>query len=76
MTAKEKANELVDSFCKIVTAPFGQDARISHIDKAVAINCATKCVDEIIDAIDWHEFEIPNKELDFWLDVLKELNQM
>ncbi len=35
--------------------------------------CALISVNEIIDAIDWHEYETPNKELNYWLDVRKEI---
>jgi hypothetical protein len=38
--------------------------------------CALIAVDEIIDAIDWHEFETPNKEINYWLDVRKEINNL
>ena len=35
--------------------------------------CAKIAVKEIISAIDWHEFETPNKQLEFWNGVLKEI---
>jgi len=38
--------------------------------------CALICVEEIIKAIDWHDFETPNKELNFWEEIKEELNKM
>jgi len=32
--------EIEQDFCSIITAPSGQDARVSEIDKIVAKNCA------------------------------------
>jgi len=64
MTAKEKAKELVNKFIQINGNSF------------FAKECTLLCVNEIIDAIDWHEFETPNKQINFWLDVRKEINSM
>jgi hypothetical protein len=72
MTAKEKANELVGKF--MFLSFYFVDGENGA--RPNAIFCAKQCVDEIIDAIDWHEFETPNKQINFWLDVRKELNQM
>jgi len=33
-------------------------------------------VNEIIDAIDWHEYDTPTKELNYWLDVRKEIKNL
>jgi len=52
-TAKEKAEELVDKF----------NYESKHYLMLDAKQCALIAVDEIIGAIDWHEFETPNKEL-------------
>ena len=65
MTPKEKAEELVNKFDGV-----GLQMRNE------AIACALIAVDEIIDAIDWHEFETPNKEINYWQEVLNELNKM
>jgi hypothetical protein len=34
------------------------------------------CVDEIIDAIDWHEFEVPNERLNYWQQVKEEIKNL
>ena len=39
----------------------------------LAIKCAILCVDEIISAIDWHDFQTPNKEFEFLNEVKFEL---
>ena len=41
-----------------------------------AKHCALVAVDEIIDAIFWHEFEVPNKEVKFWFEVKKEIEKL
>jgi hypothetical protein len=54
---KEKAREMIDSFRDALTLK----------------DCAMVEVNEIIDAIDWHEHDTPTKELNYWLDVRKEI---
>lgn len=48
-----KAQIIFNDLCKIITAPCGQDARISEIDKMVAKNCAIYMINTL------------RKELDF-----------
>lgn len=38
--------------------------------------CAIIAVDEIIYAIDWHEFEAPNKEIEYWQQVKTEIEKL
>ena len=67
MTPKEKALELVQKYFKANHQPYGfKDAK----------QCALIAVDEIINAIDWHEFETPNKELEYWKQVKQELEKL
>lgn len=40
-----------------------------------AIKCAKIHVEGILEAIDWHEFETPNKEINYWQEVLNELKK-
>ena len=42
-------------------------------DNMFAKECAKRAIDVIIDAIDWHEYEVPNEQLHFWHEVKKEL---
>ena len=67
MTPQEKANELVNKY--LVSTPI-----VFHIDDAK--KCALIAVNEIIEAIDWHEYETPNKQINYWLDVRKEISNL
>jgi hypothetical protein len=60
MTPQEKARELIQGFS----------------DASTLKQCATIAVNEIIDAIDWHEYDTPNNELNYWLDVRKHINKL
>jgi hypothetical protein len=62
---KEKANELVVKFTVV-----GLQQRNE------GIQCALICVDEIMHVIDWHEFETPNEELNYWNQVKAEINKL
>ena len=65
MTPKDKAKQLVDKFTIV-----GLQQRNE------GIQCALICVDEIIAAIDWHEYEVPNDQLEHWLEVQKEIEKL
>ena len=67
MTPKEKAKELVDKFMEY------SDAADEH---GFAKQCALIAVDEIMDAIDWHGFETPNKEIEYWEEVKQEIQKL
>jgi hypothetical protein len=60
MTPYEKALQLKESFNHALTTR----------------DCAMVCVDEIIDAIDWHEFEVPNERLNYWQQVKQEIKNL
>jgi hypothetical protein len=60
MTPKEKAKELIEDFNDALTVK----------------NCAIITVNHIIHVIDWHEFETPNTELDYWNEVKKEIKKL
>lgn len=68
MSPKEKAIELTNKF---VTANIEEVGELAAA--IVSKECAIIAVNEIVDAIDWHEYETPNKELNYWLDVRKEI---
>ena len=65
MTPKEKALDLVNKFDGV-----GLQMRNE------AIACALIAVDEIIKAIDWHEFEKPKLHFWFWDSVKKEIEKL
>jgi hypothetical protein len=74
MTPKEKAKDLVNSFYQ----PLGylKCGVNNTIMWEHAKQCALIAVDEIINAIDWHEFEVPNKEIVYWHKVKIEINKL
>ena len=42
-------------------------------------NCKQCCliaVDEILEAIDWHNFEVPNDEIWYWQEVKQEIEKL
>ena len=70
MTPKEKAEELVHKFIMNVL-----DYEGTSINSHKAKQSALVAVDEIIDAIDWHEYEVPNDQLKFWFKVKQEIEK-
>lgn len=74
MTAKEKALNLCQRF-----GMAGLDSEQTEhytLELSLAKVCALICVDEIINAIDWHEFETPNKEIEYWNEVKAEIEKL
>ncbi len=68
MTPKEKAQELFDRF--------NQPDRTNYPYVHNAQQCALIAVDEILEAIDWHIYESPNREISFWQEVKQEINNL
>ncbi len=69
MSPKEKAQELYDKFLRYVPAE-------EEFEHEYAKQCALIAVDEIIEAIDWHKFDTPNEEFQYWQNVKQELDKM
>jgi len=67
MTPKEKAKQLVDKYYGITDVNWGIRQQKE---------CALIAVPEIIEAIDWHEFEPPNREFEFWDEVRNEIEKL
>lgn len=67
MTPKEYAIKLFNKFNKI------KHSVSTHVQKKRTIECCLIAVKEIESAIDWHEFETPNKEIEFWNKVKSEI---
>jgi hypothetical protein len=65
MTPQEKAIELVNKF-----------STVGLQQREEGIACAIIAVNEIIQSIDWHEFEMPNNETNYWLEVRKEIQKL
>jgi len=71
MTPKEKAIELYQKY-ELLGRDFTRGVSMKEHSK----QCALIAVDEIIDAIDWHEYEVPNDQLKFWFEVIKEIEKL
>lgn len=65
MTPKEKAKELVDKF-----------STVGLQQREEGLECALIAVDEIIQAIDWHQFEVPNDQINYFLQVKQEIEKL
>jgi hypothetical protein len=65
MMPKDKAIELVNKF-----------STVGLQQREEGIACAIIAVNEIIQSIDWHEFEMPNNETNYWLEVRKEIKNL
>ena len=77
MTPKEKAIELVNKMGISVSYGInytgGDD--IPMYKNQYAKECALIAVDEIIKEVDWHDFETPNKVLNYWTQVKQEIEK-
>jgi hypothetical protein len=74
MTPKEKAEELVDKFMDYTGFEINENNNMSNVFSAK--QCALIAVDEIVEAIEWHEYETPNKEIRFWIEVKQEIENL
>jgi len=76
MTPKEKAKELVEKYYQY-GFPIEIDRTIYfEVDYQNAKQCALIAVDEIIREVDWHDFETPNKVLNYWQEVKQEIEKI
>lgn len=74
MKPSEKAKELVNEMMDMLY----DDGSLSfkRILYPRAKQCALVAVDQIIDAIDWHKFEVPNDQLTYWHKVKQEIEKL
>jgi hypothetical protein len=73
MTPKEKARSLVYSFYELPQT----DLLTSYLKLHLAKISALIAVDEIIEyALDWHEYETPNKAYEYWQEVKQEIEKL
>jgi hypothetical protein len=71
MSPQEKANELFQSFGVAIAERVDVDGFVCNTEQAK--QCALIAVEEIMHVIDWHEFETPNEELNYWNKVKQEI---
>ncbi len=81
MEAKEEAKNLVYDMMlySSIKTEKGDSIHyeISHkIDKELAKECALIAIDRICEAIDWHKFESPNHQWDYWNKVKLEIEKL
>ena len=82
MTPKEKALNLFEKINSLI--PFNSDCNDSpeiisgKLTKDIELTkkIALMSIDEVCEAINWHEFESPNKEWDYWNKVKQEINNL
>jgi hypothetical protein len=74
MTPQEKANQLFQSFGVAIAERVDVDGFVCNTEQAK--QCALIAVDEIMHVIDWHEFETPNEELNYWNQVKEEIQKL
>jgi len=72
MNAKEKAEELFKQYYSYLKANLMNDEEAWEDAKV----CALIAIDEIVEAIEWHEYETPNKEIRFWMEVKQEIEKL
>jgi hypothetical protein len=75
MTPEEKALSIVNT-SRMILMDEDTDCGNEILCTSIAIKNALVAVNEIIQAIDWHEYETPNKELNYWLEVRKEIKKL
>lgn len=66
----EKAKELIDKFVLLDNDIF------CSVNYPYSKQCALIAVDEICEAINWHEFEVPNEEWNYWNKVKQEIENL
>ena len=91
MTPKEKAIELFDKYYQIAESiewtdnetmvkaeKFNDDlgGDVLRYWNELAKKSALIAVDEILNAIDWHDFEHPNDEINYWVEVKQEIEKL
>lgn len=68
-TPKEKALDIINSLHHIFK-------KYDWIEYCMIKEIALQNVDEICEAIDWHDFETPNEELEYWNNVKLEIHKL
>ncbi len=69
MTPKEKAWDLNQKFMELQHC-------LENNAWDNSKQCALIAVDEILNAIDWHKFETPNNEIEYWDEVKNEIEKL
>ena len=70
---EEKAQELIDLMFNVDFDEDLTDPESNQMCHLHAIRCAKIAANQILSALDWHEFEVPNNEIGYWQFVIQEL---
>ena len=73
MTPKEKAEELFTTYRFSLSIP---NAPLGDLKDSIAKQCALIAVNEIMNAIDWHDYDSPNEEWGYWNEVKDEIEKL
>jgi hypothetical protein len=78
MTPKEKAIELYAKFLFQTESVDDIDYGfiLAKLSESLAKKCALIAIDEICEAINWHEFQTPNEEFNYWNRVKLEIQRL
>ena len=74
MKPKEKALSLWWEFYHKIEHTLSDEYSIH--ENFITKQCALIVVDEILEAIDWHNFEVPNDEIWYWQEVKQEIEKL
>jgi hypothetical protein len=75
MTPEQRALSIVNTY-RMILMNEDTDCGCEILCTSIAIKNALVTINEIIQSIDWHEFEMPNNETNYWLEVRKELKKL
>jgi hypothetical protein len=82
MIPQEKAREMVNKYLNTsidfmyIDSQDGNCIGTDCMTHYSAVKCALIAIEEILKAIDWHEFEQPNEEYDYWNEVKQEIEKL
>ena len=76
MTPKEKALDLMDRFYPYSLVTDMLSNVLEGHSKTKAKELSQIAIDEICEAINWHEFEVPNEEFNYWNRVKLEIQRL
>lgn len=73
MTPKEKAIQIIENYLNMDD---GLIKEFIPLPIKAAKKCALIAIDEICEAINWHEFEVPNEQFNYWNRVKLEIQRL
>jgi hypothetical protein len=78
MTAKEKAEDLVNKFCEYSHTDFNPTRGGYQFESQIknAKQCALIAVDEIMKAVGWEEMELGVDRDNYWREVKTEIEKL